>query len=40
MKIMLTEEKVDMQEVRFLLVGGTSSEAPTENPSKDWLTNK
>mmetsp|Transcript_28833 Transcript_28833/g.26127 ORF Transcript_28833/g.26127 Transcript_28833/m.26127 type:complete len:404 (-) Transcript_28833:1211-2422(-) len=39
-KILIQTEKATLEEIRFLMVGGTSTEAEKPNPTDGWLTNK
>jgi dynein heavy chain len=40
MKILHSENKVTTQELRFLMVGGTKTDAPKQNPTDGWLSEK
>jgi len=40
MKIMQTEGKVGISELRFFMVGGTATDSAKPNPGDPWLTNK
>ena len=39
-KIMQGDERVDPEELRFLLTGGVKSEMEQQNPAADWLSDK